>query len=171
MWDHVGMEQYLWVLKRSELDLIRELEPDRLEDLTEDELLALHKRVRRARNKHTSNYRRGAAKKVKKAGGRGAAHSASDKARARAYVFEEALGIISDELAHKAHEQAEALRDERLAKARAGRSPGPDVSVGSAPVGKGKGRTVPHTKTTGGIKRDASSKAKGSRRQAKKDAR
>lgn len=165
------MEQYLWVLKRKEMDLIRELEPDRLQDLTEDELLALHKRVRRARNKHTTNYRRGAAKKVGKAGGRGAAHSSSDKARARAFVFEEALGIISDELAAKAHAEAEALRDERLERARSGRSSGPDISVGSSRRTTSKGRTVPHSKTTGGIKRDASSSAQGSRRQAKKDAR
>ena len=48
------MEQYLWVLKDKERDLIRELEPDRISQLDEDGLLALHKRVRRARNKHTT---------------------------------------------------------------------------------------------------------------------
>ena len=51
------MENYLRVVKESEQDLIRELVPARLEALDEEELLALHRRVRRARNKHTKNYR------------------------------------------------------------------------------------------------------------------
>ncbi len=55
------MENYLRVVKESEQDLIRELVPARLEALDEEELLALHRRVRRARNKHTKNYRRKAA--------------------------------------------------------------------------------------------------------------
>ncbi len=77
------MDQYLWVLKQDQLDLIRELEPARLELLDEEGLLQLHKRVRKARNKHTTNYRRKAADEVLEAGGRGAAANKSDKARAR----------------------------------------------------------------------------------------
>lgn len=164
------MEQYLWVLKNKELDLIRDVEPDRLAALDEEELLALHKRVRRARNKHTTNYRRGAAEKVESAGGRGAAAAGSDKARARAYVFEEALSLVSAELARVAHEAAEALKDERLARARAGRSTGP-ASDGPADAGVGGGRRREHRQSTGGKKRDASSQAQGARRQAKRDAR
>src|SRR6478609_146248 len=120
------MEQYLWVLKDKELDLIRELEPARIAQLDEDELLALHKRVRRARNKHTTNYRRKAAAKVEVTGSRGVASGTSGKARARAYVFEEALSIVSAELARVAHEEAEALKDERLERARAGKWSGPE---------------------------------------------
>lgn len=164
------MEQYLWVLKTKELDLIRELEPDRIARLDEDGLLSLHKRVRRARNKHTTNYRRGAAEKVAVAGGRGTAASGSDKARARAYVFEEALAIVSAELARVAHEEAEALKDERLERARAGKWSGPE-SAAPTPDGVSSGRTTEHQKTTGGKKRDASSQAQGARRQAKRDAR
>lgn len=164
------MEQYLWVLKDKERDLIRELEPDRIGTLDEDGLLALHKRVRRARNKHTTNYRRGAAGKVGAEGGRGAAAPKSDKARARAYVFEEALAIVSEELARVAHEQAEALKDERLARARAGKGTGPENPGFADPTGSA-GRVREHTKTSGGVKRDASSQAQGARRQAKRDAR
>ncbi len=164
------MEQYLWVLKDKELDLIRDLEPERISKLDEDELLALHKRVRRARNKHTTNYRRGAAERVAMAGGRGAAAAGSDKSRARAYVFEEALSIVSSELARVAHEQAEALKDERLARARAGKWSGPEVTASQA-EGVSPGRMREHQKTTGGKKRDASSQAQGARRQAKRDAR
>ncbi|MFD5600172.1 hypothetical protein ACFWHR_08950 [Leucobacter sp. NPDC058333] len=163
------MDQYLWVLKDKERDLIRELEPERLEPLDEEELLALHKRVRRARNKHTTNYRRGAAERVELASGRGAAAAGSDKSRGRAYVFEEALSIVSDRLARVARETAEELKDERLARARAGKSPGPDISADS--VGGGGGRQRQHDQTTGGIKRDASSQAQGAKRQAKRDSR
>ncbi|WP_394195176.1 hypothetical protein [Microbacterium foliorum] len=164
------MDQYLWVLKDKERDLIRELEPERLAELDEDGLLALHKRVRRARNKHTTNYRRGAAERVEQAGGRGAAAARSDKARGRAYVFEEALSIISAELARVAHEQAEELKDERLARAREGRWSGPG-SEAPFDEGAGAGRMREHQQTTGGVKRDASSRAQGARRQAKRDSR
>lgn len=164
------MEQYLWVLKDKERDLIRELEPDRLSELDEDGLLALHKRIRRARNKHTTNYRRGAAERVAEAGGRGAAAAGSDKARGRAYVFEEALSIVSAELARVAHEEAEALKDERLARARAGKWSGP-ASDAPDDDGGSAGRMREHRQTTGGVKRDASSRAQGARRQAKRDSR
>ena len=130
------MEQYLWVLKSSELDLIRELEPERLAPLDEDALLA----------------------------------AGSDKARARAYVFEEALSSVSTRLAEVAHEAAEALRDERLERARAGRGTGPETS-GTADDGVGGGRARSHAKTTGGVKRDASSRSQGAARQPKRDAR
>lgn len=164
------MEQYLWVLKDKERDLIRELEPQRLAELDEDGLLALHKRVRRARNKHTTNYRRGAAERVSEAGGRGTAAAGSDKARGRAYVFEEALSIVSTELARVAHEEAEALKDERLARAQAGKWSGPGTEAPSDD-GVSSGRMREHQQTTGGVKRDASTRAQGARRQAKRDSR
>ncbi|SHJ57376.1 hypothetical protein SAMN02745244_02800 [Tessaracoccus bendigoensis DSM 12906] len=163
------MEEYLWVLKDSELDLIRELEPKRLEKLDEDELLALHKRVRRARNKHQKNYRRGGAKNVAAGGGRGAAAKKGAKSRLRAEAFEEALGIVSDRLAFVAHAQAEQLKAERLARAQADGGTGPDVSRSGSGGGDRKGRARTHEKTSGGKKRDASSKAQGAKRQAKRD--
>jgi hypothetical protein len=165
------MEQYLWVLKRDELALIRELEPDRIAELDEDGLLSLHKRIRRARNKHTTNYRRRAAEEVSDAGGRGAAAPLSDKSRARAYVFEEALSIVSTELARAAHDAAEALKDERLARAQAGRSTGPGSPGVRDDSATAQGQVRAHQQTTGGKKRDASSRAQGARRQAKRDGR
>ncbi len=115
----------MWVLKDSERDLMRELEPKRLASLDEDDLLNLHKRVRRARNKHVKNYRRGAARSVIDQASRGSAAPKSAKARHRAEAFEEALAIVSERLAVVAHEEAERLRTERLARARAGRGTGP----------------------------------------------
>ncbi|UZN01626.1 hypothetical protein [Cellulomonas sp. S1-8] len=164
------MDDNLWVLKDAERDLLRELEPERLAELDEDQLLALHKRVRRARTKHVKNYRRGASRKVEDAGARGAAKPTSEKARLRASVFEEALSVVSAELARVAHEEAEALRDERLAAARAVRWNGGSPDSPAPDVADSPGVARAHTPTTGGIKRDASSSAQGRQRQAKRDA-
>lgn len=76
------VEEYLRVLKRGELDFMREIEPDRMAQLDEDELLALHRRIRRARNKHTTNYRRKAARTVEEEGSRGTG-SVTDAGRGR----------------------------------------------------------------------------------------
>lgn len=165
------MDDYLWLLKKDELDLVRELEPERIEALDEDDLIELHRRVRRARNKHVKNYRRKAARAVEEAGSRGQARPKGDKARWRAEAFEEALAIVSERLAVVAHAQAEALKEERLARARSGRSSGPESGGPSGPDGVGPGRARTHEKSTGGLKRDASSRAQGARRQAKKDGR
>jgi hypothetical protein len=163
------MEDSLWVLKESELSLVRELEPDRLAELDEDGLLALHKRVRKARNKHVTKYRRDAAERVADAGGRGTAAPKSDKARLRASVFEEALSRVSAELARVAHEEAEALKEERLTRAQAGKSAGPQSQTSHVGGVGSEGRAREHQQTSGGKKRDASSAAQGARRQAKRD--
>lgn len=163
------MDDYLWVLSRSELDLIREIEPDRMAGLDEDDLIALHKRVRRARNKHTTNYRRKAAAHVGEEAARGAAHPRGAKSRLRAEAFEVALAQVSDALATRAKAEAEALRSARLAAAQSGRGTGPAASGSGTGAVSGEGRTRTHEKTTGGVKRDASSRAQGSRRQAKRD--
>lgn len=165
------MEEYLWVLKASELDMIREIEEERMAELNEEELLSLHKRIRRARNKHVGNYRRKAAVRVAEHGGRGTARPGNKKSLLRAEAFEEALSRVSRRLAVVAHEEAEVLKQERLARAQAGKSSGPAATVepGSDVAGEGRDRT--HSKTTGGIKRDASSSAQGDRRQAARDSR
>lgn len=164
------MENYLRVVKESEQDLIRELVPARLEALDEEELLALHRRVRRARNKHTKNYHRKAAASVAEEAGRGAAHPKGGKSRHRAEALEEALSIVSARLAAVAHQEAERLKAERLAMAQANRNTGPD-GAGDAVSGAGVGAGIAreHSKTAGGIKRDGSSASQGAQRQAKRD--
>lgn len=159
------MDDYLWVLKDSERDLLREIEPDRLSELDEEGLLRLHKRVRRARNKHVTNYRRKASRNVAEKGARGSAYPKGGKARMRAEAFEEALSVVSHRLSDVAHEQAEALKAERLALAQSWRSSGPATATTD-----GAGKARKHKKSSGGLKRDASSLAKGARRQAKRDA-
>lgn len=116
------MESPTGLLKKDELDLIREIEPKRMDALDEDELLALHKRVRRARNKHTKNYRRRAAAGVAEEGARGNARPRHGKAVQRAEVFEEALSLVSQRLAAVALETYETLKAERLERAQKGKS-------------------------------------------------
>lgn len=164
-------------LTDSERLLFHETGADELAALDEDAVVDLHRRIRRARNKFTGVYRRQAKEKVAKKGARGTAHGASTKNRARAEVFEVALARVSRRLEVLARESAEQLRAERLDAARSSRSTGPASgkgAQGSDKLGTSAGATAQarrHAKTPGGIKRDASTRAAGARKQAKRDAR
>ena len=65
------------IVKKSQLALLNDQErlfvqqtfPDALAQLHEDEVVDLHSRIRRARNKYVGKYRRQAAKRVSKQGG------------------------------------------------------------------------------------------------------
>ncbi|GCE77178.1 hypothetical protein [Cellulomonas biazotea] len=164
------MDDLLNALNGQQRDLLRETEPARMDELDEDQLIRLHSRIRRARKKHQKNYRRQASAGVVEHGGRGTSRPKNTRAAQRAEVFEDALARVSRRLEKLASEAAEALKQERLAAARANRSTGPEGDGATAPgVGPGEART--HTTTTGGTKRDASSQAQGARRQAARDGR
>ena len=159
------MDDLLSALNGQERDLLRETEPARMAELDEDQLIRLHSRIRRARKKTQKNYRRQASAGVEEHGGRGVSRPKNTQAAQKAEVFEDALARVSGLLQALA---AEALKQERLAAARANRSTGPGSdSPGAAGVGPGEARS--HSQTTGGTKRDASSQAQGARRQAKSD--
>ncbi|KQR08425.1 hypothetical protein [Cellulomonas sp. Leaf334] len=162
------MDDLLGALNGQERDLLRETEPARMEELDEDQLIRLHSRIRRARKKHQKNYRRRASAGVEEHGGRGVSRPKNTQAAQKAEVFEDALARVSGLLQRRAAEAAEALKQERLAAARANRSTGPGSgSPSGGGVGPGEARS--HTQTTGGAKRDASSQAQGAARQAKSD--
>lgn len=163
------MKKLYKVLKETELDLVRETEPARTAELDEDALIDLHSRVRRARNKYVKNYRRQAAAGVAEHGGRGASRPKNTKAARKAEIFEDALARVSTELGKRARKAAKELKAERLAAAQEGRSSGPGTEPATPTTDSGVARA--HRKTTGGVKRDASSKAAGARRQAARDAR
>jgi len=149
------------------------LETDRaaMEGLDEEALIDLHGRVRRARAKYVQLYRREASAKVTDSRGRGTAYGRSERNREVAEVFEGALARVSRRLAVAAAAAERELRAERIAAARAG-STGPAIPAeGSKGAATAAGRRAPHEKTTGALKRDASSRAAGARRQAKRDAR
>ena len=158
-------------LTETQADLVRETEPKRMEKLDEDALLELHTRVRRARSKYVKLYRQTGASRVGLKGARGHARPGNVANAAKAEVFELTLARVSARVDVVARAAAEELKAERLAAAAPG-SAGP----GSHPAG---GRSSAEaastrrraTKTTGGLKRDASSQAKGAARQAKKDSR
>lgn len=153
--------------------LIAETEPAELRELDEDALLELHARIRRARNKYVTLYRRRAADRAPSVGGRGKAYAQNQRDRDKAEVFEQVLARVSRAVAAAARQSAADLRAERLAAARAAKGQAPAAALLGTEVAPsdGSGRVAAHSKTTGGLKRDASSRAQGGRRQAKRDGR
>ena len=119
-------------------------------------------------------YRQTGAQRVGMKGARGHARPGNAANGAKAEVFELALARVSARLEVVARAAAGELKNERLAAAAAVRSstgPGTTKGAGGAD-GSAKASTRRRaTKTTGGLKRDASTKSKGKSRQAKKDAR
>ena len=163
-------------LPESEWLLIRETEPSALAELGEDELLELHNRVRRARTKYVTNYRRQGSTRVAKVGGRGKAHAQNTRARDRAEVFEVALARVSAALSTAARRSAAELKAERIAAAR-GESAS-QVPVSAPKPAKSRARGAANTRrgdrdlvSPKSLKKGAGSRAQGARRQAKKDAR
>jgi hypothetical protein len=155
----------------AEQKLVAETSRSALAELDEEELLALHTRVRRARTKYVTVYRRSARGAVVKRGGRGFSYPKNQRDRDKAEVFETALAAVSRQVAVQAGRSAAELKASRLEAARQGgsgpRQQSPDVRS-EVPE---QSRTPGARKTTGGVKRDASSRAAGARRQVQRDAR
>ena len=156
--------------------LVAETERDVLKGLDEDELLDLHQRIRRARTKYVKNYRRSASAAVEPAGGRGMSYAKNQRDRDKAELFESALARVSREVAVAANRASMELRTERIEAARSAKLGAPSRPIDAPKPEAGTkpeaGSTAARaTKTTGGLKKDASSRAAGARRQAKRDAR
>ena len=155
-------------LTELERNLVAETEKQAMAELDEDALLELHTRIRRARTKYVKLYRRQASAQVETQGGRGKAFPKNQRSRDKAEIFERALARVSRRVDVLAKRSAAALKAERLAAAqRTGSGPGVDGTA-TGPDQKAVSRARA-TKTTGGKKRDASTRAKGARRQAKRD--
>ena len=133
-------------LTEGEWLLLAETKRAALADLDEDELLALHTRVRRARTKYMTQYRRVASARVAEVGGRGAAHPKNRRAADKAEAFEKALARTSAALAAAARTSAAELRTQRLKTARDKGGTGPggvvDDMATVTPKSKGKGRAA-----------------------------
>ena len=158
-------------LTESERGFVTETSVESLARLDEDRVLELHARARRMRDKYVKNYRRAARAAVSDVGGRGLSYEQNQRDRGKAEIFETCLARVSRRLGALAARSAAELKRERIEAARSG-STGP---VGGTPD---LSATRPHAsrpqgakKTTGGVKRDASTRAMGTRRQAKRDAR
>lgn len=180
------MKKTLNSLSESDYLLVRETKKSQMAGLDEDDLLDLHSRIRRARNKHVTLYRRAGAEKVKAKGGRGSAKKANVRNAAKAEVFEDALSRVSRRLARVSRDAALELKAERLARART-ENPAPSADGGKARKARkarkdksnGKGKVASSgrdraddTRDSPGRKKyEASTIAAGARRQTKKDRR
>ncbi|MFB4314075.1 hypothetical protein [Actinomadura sp. 21ATH] len=165
------MKALLNSMTESEKDLVRETERDRLEGMEEDDLLELHARIRRARNKHVKLYRREAAGRVAEVGGRGRARPKNRRNAQKAEVFEDALARVSRYLATAARRSATALKAERLEAVRAVRSSGPGKAPDEAVVPMQSQRLDRTPEQPVLAKQRASTRAAGARRQGKRDSR
>lgn len=159
-------------LTKNESDLMAQTQPAAMAALDADELVELHSRVRRARNKYVTLYRRRGAAKVSAKGSRGVAAEANERGWDKAEVFEDALARVSRQLAVAAQRSAREIKQERLAAARK-ETP---VAAGAESTGKKqkaapKGRDKPARKAPARQNFEASTKAAGARRQAKRDSR
>jgi hypothetical protein len=160
-------------MSKAERRLVSETEREALVELDEDALLELHSRVRRARTKYVKNYRRAASTRVVESGSRGAAYPKNQRDRDKAEVFELALARVSRHVEAMAKRAAAELRAERLQAARAAKAT-PDLATAAPGSDAVEDKTSVRSraiKTTGGLKRDASTRAMGARRQAKRDSR
>ena len=164
------------VLNESEKLLIAETGRGELAALDEDAAIDLEARIRRARNKYVSMYRRGASAKVAEHGGRGRARPENALARQKAEAFERALSQVSRRVAVLARQSAAQLRAERLELARSAKQedwPGAGEMV---PRQRRTGPTAPDSPTGERALRNPASEreradtlAVGARRQAKRD--
>jgi hypothetical protein len=168
----------LAALTPDERFLVSQTERDVLAELDEDEVIHLHQRIRRARNKYVGQYRRAASARVSAKGARGKARPANERAALRAEAFEEALARVSRRLGALAQESAKELKAERLEAARAVRwgvssgGSGDGVSAESVDVDQLAGPAGDRALRGPRAERQrAQTAAAGARRQAKRDSR
>ena len=168
----------LAVLNDAERLLVGQTERAELAKLDEDAAIDLEARIRRARNKYVSQYRRGASARVAEQGGRGLARPENRRAAMKAEAFEEALARVSSRVATLARQAAAALRAERLAAARAARPGRGPAGQAAAPAAGRQGPPVTGEPTGDRAlrsprteKQRAGTLAAGARRQAKRDSR
>ena len=86
----------------AERRLVAETSQEAMAGLDEEELLALLSRIRRARSKYVSKYRRNARGAVVKRGGRGFSYPKNQRDRDKAEVLEGALASVGKAVAAQA---------------------------------------------------------------------
>lgn len=158
------------MLNETEKQLLLAAAPRELKKLDEDDLAALHDRIRRARNKYSKLYRRRASAQVSADRSRKRAHAANVKAARKAEGFEDALAQVSERLAKVAAAAAEELKNDRLAAAR--KTPPPSAAARSPRSVASTGRSgKPSTRTPARQKQRATTKSANKRKQAASDRR
>ena len=158
-------------MTEAEQRLVAETAREAMVGLDEEELLELQARIRRARSKYVTMYRRNAAGAVVKRGGRGFSYPKNQRDRDKAEVFESALAAVSKAVGAHATRAAAELKASRLDAARSdGTGPGRGARDRATVETPAAPRHRATRKTTGGLKKEASNRAAGARRQAKRDA-
>lgn len=157
-------------LTDAERRFVAETSSEALSGLDEEQVLELHTRARRMRDKYVKNYRRAAGAAVTSRGGRGLSYEKNQRDRGKAEIFETALARVSRRLGTLASQSAAELKRERLEAARSDSS-GPAKTTAARPTRAPASRPRGVKKTTGGVKKDASSRAMGRRRQVERDTR
>ncbi|MEV4618299.1 hypothetical protein AB0J74_06205 [Asanoa sp. NPDC049573] len=167
------MQALVGSMTEAEQMLVRETAGEELAPLDEDELVALHTRVRRARDKYTKLYRRQSAERVRSTGARGKAYPRGSRDRDKAEVFEAALARVSRRLAAAARAAARELKAERIAEARAATftPPPPPPSSGGRRDPRDDQVADRSHRTPDRLKRHATTRAATKRAQARKDTR
>jgi hypothetical protein len=139
--------------------------------MDEEALLALHARVRRARDKFVQLHRREVAEHVDAERARGVASDAPRRSASKAEIFEGALARVSSSLARAARATAASLRAERLAAARASTRPAAAEKPSRTPRKPKTGAPRAKSRTPIQRKAVAATRASNARRQAGRDAR
>ena len=168
------MNNATWaMLNESEKALLRQAEGSSLAVLDEDELIDLHTRVRRARNKYATLYRRRASAQVREDAGRVKAHAQHARTAATAEAFEDALARVSRALAKAARARAAALRTERLdaARRRQGSPRRPPSTRPRTSSSSGVRRAATKLRTPIGERASASARSRTRRAEVARDAR
>ncbi|NUT38177.1 MAG: hypothetical protein HOV79_34440 [Hamadaea sp.] len=165
------MQALIGSLTDTERMLIEETGRDAMADLDEDALVALHTRVRRARDKYVGLYRRSSASRVSAVGARGKAYPKGTRDRGKAEVFEDALARVSRRLAAAARASAMELKQERLAEAKAVRNTAPPATPRATKTLPSSQRGDRRPRTPARAKRHATTRATTARTQARRDAR
>ena len=167
------------VLNEAETLLIEETSREALAALDEDAAIELETRIRRARGKYVSQYRRAASARVAEHGGRGRARPENARAAQKAEAFERALSRVSRRVAVLSAQSAAELRAERLALARDAKQRdwpgagemvpgqrGPGSGAATVPAGRTGDRAL---RNPASVRDRAGTLATGARQQAKRD--
>ena len=111
----------LALFSAKEQKLLLETEAAKLEKLSEDQLVDLLGRVRRARNKYSDLHRRQGAKTVKQTGSRAATSKANQRTQKQGELFEDAVSRVARYVSREARAHANQIKAERIAASKKAR--------------------------------------------------
>jgi hypothetical protein len=106
-------------LSSSDQELVDQTQPGELSRLDEDGAVELERRIRRARDKQVTQYRRSVRAEITESRARGEVRPDESRELEKAEILSRALSAVDRRVAALSRESARLLREERLAAARA----------------------------------------------------